>query len=111
MTVSAVRVNFELRRAFASCQLPPLRGIVAAPAAEPTLARVTRVSPTRRKNAPLGGLDPLLLLLLLPAQESRPARLQGFLHVHVRAGKLASPLEDLGVLAVTLEQPLAHAQR
>src|SRR6266480_537073 len=25
MTASAVRVNFELRSAFASCQLPPLR--------------------------------------------------------------------------------------
>src|SRR2546427_3100458 len=68
-------------------------------------------SPSPREGERLGGADALLLLLLLPAQESRPARLERFLHVHVRAGELAPPLQDLGVLAVALEQPLAHAQR
>src|SRR5207302_11023258 len=87
---SAVRENFELRSARATaCRL--------------TLERAK--SPRRRS---LGRAD--ALLFLLPAQQARPARLESFLHVDVSLRKLASPLQDLGVDPVTLEQPLAHAQ-
>src|SRR5207302_5367606 len=87
---SAVRENFELRSARATaCRL--------------TLERAK--SPRRRSS---GRAD--ALLFLLPAQQARPARLEGFLHVDVSLRKLASPLQDLGVDPVTLEQPLAHAE-
>src|SRR5438552_3372815 len=58
---------------------------------------------------PLGGAD--ALLLFVPAQKARPARLQSLFHVPVRLGQLAAPLEDVRVQAVALEQALPHAQR
>src|SRR5438132_13344539 len=87
---SAVRENFELRSARATaCRL--------------TLERAK--SPRRRSS---GRAD--ALLFLLPAQQARPARLEGFLHVDVSLPKLASPLQGLGVAPAPLGNPFAHAQ-
>src|SRR5437773_1800326 len=98
MTASAVSVNFELRSAFA---------IVAA---ELTLTRVPRGLPTKGKRlSTLGRAD--ALLGQLAAQQTRAARLQGLLHVHVGAGQLAPALQDLGVGAMAVQQALALAQR
>src|SRR5690348_15102915 len=83
MTASAESVNLELRIAFAKVATYVIRGL-------------------RRVD---------LLLGLLAAEQSGPRCLKRLLHVHVRAGQLAAPFQDLGVHPVRLEQALAHAQR
>src|SRR5438128_1314050 len=90
MTASAVSVAFELRSALA---------IVDRSAAENYVIRAP--GPLGRAKA---------LPCLFAAEQTRPARLEGLLHVHVGSGQLAPTLQDLGVDAMGVEEPLSQAQ-
>jgi hypothetical protein len=45
-----------------------------------------------------------LIFLGLTRPQAWPARVERLLHVRVRSGDVATPLEDLGIDAVALEQ-------
>jgi hypothetical protein len=113
MMASAVRVDFEFRSAFASRKTSPSL-LDYRRAAMPKLACGPRdaflTGPLRRSRGVtrLSGVG--ALLQRLATKQSRPARLEGLLHVDVRLRQLAAPLENLGVNTVCVKQLFSHSK-
>src|SRR5438067_13685649 len=72
--------------------------------------RLRQPNSTSRRPRRLRQAGSLRGVGLVPKQDARPARRKSLLHVDVRLLHVASALQDLGVEAVTPEQPLIHPE-